>query len=116
MYGTKADSPNGWRFKIMPPGKAVPLLTALLMEAVYAAAYFVLIPLPYRIVAQGSSLPLLPVLLGRVVLPAVVFFFGMTVFIVLKYPGSLTDRAWVQVRGVISALLLMFCLSGGMFL
>jgi hypothetical protein len=45
-----------------------------------------------------------------------VFFFGIVTFILLRYPGSLHDRSWIQVRGVLAGLILSVALEGGMLL
>jgi hypothetical protein len=42
------------------------------------------------------------------------FFFGIVSYILLRYPGSLTERSWIQVRGVISGMILLVALEGGM--
>jgi len=50
------------------------------------------------------------------VLPAAVWFFGINIFILVKYPGSLIDKTWIQVRGVVAGLLLAITLEGGMLM
>lgn len=115
IYGTASDSPNGIRQKIAPLNEDTPFATGLLMEAIYSALFVGLLVFTYRLVVNPTE-PLLELVLGRTVLPSLVFFSGMAVFIAMKFPGSLRDRSWVQVRGVVSGLLIMFCLCGGMFL
>jgi hypothetical protein len=114
MYGTKSRRPNGLRHWIMPSRHNPSFRNALLMELISSLTYFSFIVLPYRLIVDPSE-PLRELLLGRTLLSCSTFFFGMTVFIALKYPGSLRDRSWIQVRGILGGLLLMFCLCGGMF-
>jgi hypothetical protein len=115
MYGTKVHRPNGLRYKILPAGEHPPLGKALCLEALYSAVYVGLIVVPYRLIVDPAG-PLLELVLGRTVLPALVFFFGMVVFIAVRYPASLRDPAWIQVRGVLSGLIMMLSFCGGMFL
>jgi hypothetical protein len=115
LYGTKSERPNGLRNIVMPSGGDTPFLRALLMEAVFATAYFSFIVFPYRIIVDPTG-SVLEALVGRTVLPAVTFFFGMAIFIALKFPGSLRDQSWIQVRGVLSGLIMMFCFCAGMFM
>jgi hypothetical protein len=42
------------------------------------------------------------------------FFFGIVSFILLRFPGSITERSWIQARGVISGIILLVALEGGM--
>jgi hypothetical protein len=114
MYGTKSRIPNGIRHRIVPSRQHPPFSSSLLLELVSSITYFVFIVLPYRIIVDPAE-PLRQLILGRTLLSCSVFFFGMTLFIALKYPGSLRDRTWIQVRGIFGGLLMMFCLCGGMF-
>jgi hypothetical protein len=91
-----------------------PFSSALLLELVSSITYFVFIVLPYRIIVDPAE-PLRRLVLGRTLLSCSIFFFGVTLFIALKYPGSLRDRTWIQVREIVGGLLMMFCLCGGMF-
>jgi hypothetical protein len=113
VYGI--GSVPGIRQRMAPLGEETPFKRALEAEALYVITYFGLIVLPYRLVVNPTE-PLSGLLLWRIVIPGMVFFFGMTLFIGLKYPGSLSDRTWIQVRGVISGLVMMFCFCGAMFL
>ena len=70
----------------------------------------------YRVVESGGFHHLDGGFLAKTVLSTLLFLFGVSVFILVRFPDSLTDRTWIQVRGVIGGLLLMFALSGGMFL
>jgi hypothetical protein len=115
IYGTESKVANGLRQRIIPARKHIPFASALLMEVVYSITYFGFIVLPYRMIVKPTE-PFRELILGRTLLPCLVFFFGMTLFIGLKFPGSLRDPTWIQVRGIIGGLLMMFCLCGGMFL
>lgn len=114
MYGTRSRIPNGLRHWIAPSRQHPPFPSALLLELVSSLTYFGFIVLPYRLIVDPTE-PLRELILGRTLLSCSVFFFGMTLFIALKYPGSLRDRTWIQVRGIVGGLLMMFCLCGGMF-
>jgi hypothetical protein len=114
IWGTNSQGLNGLRHRIVP-GKKRPFKSALLMEFVYSASYVGFIALPYRMITNPTG-SLWDLLLGRTLLPCLVFFFGMALFIGLKYPGSLRESSWIQVRGIVAGLLIMFCLCGGMFL
>lgn len=98
MYGATSEIPNGLRQRIAPAGKHTPFASALLLEVVYSVSYFGFIVPPYRITVNPNG-PVIELVIGRTLLPCLVFFFGMTVFIALKYPGSLRDPTWIQVRG-----------------
>lgn len=115
MYGTTTFPPNGLRQKLVPSGEHASLTRTLSMEIVLAAVHFGLIVLPYRLVVDPGG-QLLETVLGRTLLPGLVYFLGITVFIVLEYPDSLNKPTALEVRGIISGLLIMFCFCGGMFL
>jgi len=113
MYGTKREL--GLRNRIAPLSKKTPLNKALLNELVTAGVYFGLIVFPFRLIVQPSSFDFVGMVLLRTILPGLFFFFGMTIFIVLKYPASVTDKTWLQVRGFFAGLIQMVCLCWGMF-
>ena len=115
IYGTDVERPNGLREKVVPRQQHAPFLRAVTMEAIYGIFFFGFMVLPYRLFVNPSE-PLVPLLIGRELLPFLAFFFGMTLFIGIRYPDSMDDPAWIQVRGIIGGLLTMFCLCGGMFL
>jgi len=99
IYGTTSDKPNGLRQWIAPAGEETPFGTGLLIEFVYSSLFVGLWVLSYRLVVNPTE-PLLEILLGRTLLPCLVFFSGMAVFIALKYPGSLNDRRlWCEKNG-----------------
>jgi hypothetical protein len=114
LYGTRSVRPNGLRHWIVPSRQRPSFASGLLLELVYSITYFSIIVLPYRIIVDPTG-PLRQLLLGRTLLSCSVFFFGMTLFIALRYPDSLRDRTWIQVRGIVGGTLMMFCLCGGMF-
>jgi hypothetical protein len=112
MYGTKSDGIRQW---LSPAGEYPSMGRGILIEGLYTAIYFSFIVLPYRlIVSPGDSLAGL--LVSRLLLPSLVFFLSMTLFIAFLYPSSLNDKGWVQVRGVISGMVMMLCFCAGMFL
>jgi hypothetical protein len=112
MYGTNA---NGIRQRYARTGEYANLNVAVLLEFIYSVVYFFLIVLPYRIVAQpGEHASTL--IVARTILPAFAYFFCMMAFEIIKYPGSLRDRTWIQVRGFYAGIIIMFCFCAGMFL
>jgi hypothetical protein len=116
MYGFDSTRFVGLAQMIAPPAGPTTLGAGLARELVYACTYFSLIVFPYRLfVRTASSSIIFDDLLRRTALPALVFVLGMTVFILLRYPDSLNDNTWVQVRGVLSGLILLCCLCIGMF-
>lgn len=114
IFGPTSRVP-GLRQKIAPTSPGTKLRAGLVMEFYFTVTIIGLMVLPYRLVV-GPTEPLWRLGLGRIVLPCIVYFSGMVVFTVLKYPGSLTDPRAVEIRGIVAGLLLMFCLCGGMFL
>jgi len=86
------------------------------MELIYCSINFATIVLPYRITVWSQFGPLDTSVLWSTVLPAVVWFFGISIFILLRYPGSLVDKTWIQVRGIVAGLLLLITLEGGMLM
>ncbi len=85
------------------------------MEVVYALCYFGFMVLPYRLVALPAE-SIENLLLGRALLPGLAFVCGMAFFIFLKYPRSMDDPQWIQIRGLLGGILTAFCLCGGMFM
>ena len=86
------------------------------MELIFCFINFATIVLPYRIAVWSQLGPLDGSVLWSTVLPAAVWFFGINIFILVKYPGSLIDKTWIQVRGVVAGLLLAITLEGGMLM
>ena len=98
-----------------PTGEYPNFNIALSLELIYSVVYFGLIVLPYRyLVSNDESKTTL--LLWRTALPAVTYFFWMIAFVFLRYPASLHDRTWIQVRGFYAGIIMMFCFCAGMFL
>jgi hypothetical protein len=113
IFGPTSDVP-GLRQRIAPTDPHTSLEAGLTMEAIFTVTIIGLLVLPYRLTVDRSE-SWVRIGLGRVLLPCIVYFSGMVVFTVLRYPGSLTEPGWVQVRGIVAGLLIMFCLCGGMF-
>jgi len=117
MYGTGPNSFIGLMRWVAPPGGHIELGTGFTRELVFAATYFILIAFTYRLIVTPPSASLLfDVFVGRTILPALVFVLAMTVIIVVRYPASLNEATWIQIRGVLSGLLLPCCLCAGMFI
>ncbi len=116
LYGAKPINFVGARNLIFPL-KAHPRLgRALLMELVYSIVHFCSIVLSYRIIVHSQFGPLNLAVVAKTFLSAAFFFFGMAVYILVKYPESLQDKTWVQVRGVVAGILQMIALTGGMLM
>jgi len=113
MYGTSSRGFRGLRRTISPLRQALTLKKAVELEAIWAFMHFTCTALVYRLVVAFPSGTVLSVAVAPAV-GAVFFFFGIVSFIFLRYPGSITERSWIQVRGVVSGIILLVCLEGGM--
>ncbi len=116
LYGAKPIRFIGLKNLIFPLGSPPNRLRALQMESIYAIMHFGSIVLIYRAVVICQAGPLNTTPIFPTLISAAVWFFGVSVFINLKYPESLADRDWIQVRGVIHALMLTVALQGGMLM
>jgi polyferredoxin len=112
MYG--AGKFSGLRRKIMPPQKKSGWRRAAIMELVFALVYFVSFVVPYRFIVERFHLSVQGTLVNRTAVPALAFFSGMVFFISVK-SESLHEQRYVELRGFLSALLMMGCLCAGMF-
>lgn len=113
MYGSRSRPPNGIRSRFAPTPVYPSFTVGVMLELSYAAVYFSAVVLLYRLIVAHTSIRELVV--ARTMVPAGIFFFVMTIFITFV-PESTRDSTWTQIRGIISALLLMFCFCYGMFL
>jgi|GEM_PF-2950191 len=116
MYGVPSIGFTGIRFWLMPPVGDVGWMRAVLTEGVYAVAYFGGIALTYRLVVAMMSPEPTSISLTTIIVSALVFVFGMATYVIILYPESLTDPAWVRVRGIVSGILLPMCLSTALYL
>ena len=112
MYGTKANPPNGIRSLFTTSADYRSYASAVLLESIFSILYFFSIVFLYRLIVARTSVREL--LIARTLMPAATFFFVMTIFEAFV-PESLQDRTWTQLRGVVSALVMMFCFCYGMF-
>jgi hypothetical protein len=87
------------------------------MEAVYAFVHFVSIVFVYQIVLRLQLPPLfwLPII-GNKFKFSIVFFISAAFFIRLLYPGSLQDKALINLRGAILGSVLHVTLLWGMLM
>lgn len=113
MYGTRFNSPYGIRSRLAPTPVYPSFPLGVLLELIYSLLYFSAVVLLYRFIVASTSVREL--LVARTLAPAAMFFFAMTIFIAFV-PESLQDSTWTQIRGIVSALLIMFCFCYGMFL
>ena len=100
------------RPRIAPTPEYKSFGSGVLLELLYSILYFSAIVLLYRVIVARTSVREL--LIARTFVPAGMFFFAMTIFIT-SVPESKQVRTWIQVRGLVSALLMMFCFCYGMF-
>ncbi len=80
-----------------------PLAAETLATLAYALILIVLIATPYRLLV----VPQTPthIFLGRPVWASLVTFFGITAYILLKYPHSVRTKGyWVHLRGLIAGI------------
>jgi hypothetical protein len=114
LYGT-GPSFMGLRHRFLPVEKRKPAFKdGIFMEFIYAIVYFPLVVLPYRLIVEWPDPNLRGIVINRTTLPAMAFFFGMTLFISVQ-PAALSDRPWIMVRGIVGGMLLMGCFCAGMF-
>ena len=116
LYGARAIRFAGIRNIVFPIGLGVDRRRAVLMEAIYTIVHFSSIVLVYRVIVESASGPLGTPVLWVTAIPAMVFFFGVNIFIFLRWPDSAVDKTWIQVRGVIAGLLLLITLQSGMLM
>jgi len=84
------------------------------MDFVYSCLNFGSIVLPYRLLV-GSQFAFGDTVI-KTLLAGSVFFFGLTAFVLLRYPDSLVDKVWVAIRGMVAGILLMIALTEGMLM
>jgi hypothetical protein len=116
LYGAAAIRFAGIRNIVFPIGSPPDPRRAVLMEAIYTAVHFSSVVLVYRVIVESAVGPLGMSLLWVTAIPAMVFFFGVNIFVLLRWPDSLIDKTWIQVRGVIAGLLLLITLQGGILM
>jgi len=113
MYGTSSRGFRGVRRMISPLRNPLTLKKAVELEAIWAFMHFTCTALVYRMVVAFPSGTVFSVAVAPVV-GAAFFFFGIVSFILLRFPGSIKERSWIQVRGVVSGIILLVALEGGM--
>jgi hypothetical protein len=114
LYGAKSLRFPGIRNLVFPLGSGPNRGRAIAMESIYALTHFSSIVLIYRVVVGSRVGPLNGETFVPVLISASVWLFGTWIFINLKYPDSLTDKTWIEIRGVIHATILAVTLEGGM--
>lgn len=116
LYGTKALRFHGLRNIIFPLDSPLNRWRALCMEAVYGLVHFSTIVFIYQEFSRSLIWPPNVLIIRATLLPAFFWFVCISAYILVKYPESLIDRTWIQVRGFLSAVLLMVALTGGMLM
>jgi hypothetical protein len=112
IYGIKSPGFKGLRRLIMPK-LTKNLKTALFFEFICAIVYFTCIALVYQILVSPK---LFFNGIFKVYISALVYFMGMSAFITIKYPESINEPTWVQVRGFFAGFLLPVTLCMAMYL
>ena len=116
LYGIQSRNLPGLKRIIFPLNSPANLGRALWMELIYAAIHFGSIVLIYRYVLEFklglfNTSPIFPAAIS-----ASLWLMGVSVFILLMYPESLTNKNSVETRGVINGLMLLITLQGGMMM
>jgi hypothetical protein len=116
LYGVTSLKILGFRRMVFPLKSPPNLPHALTMELIYAVIHFSSIVLIYRFVlelesGQFSASPFFPAFIS-----ASLWLIGVSVFILLMYPESLTNKNSIETRGVINGLMLLLTLQGGMMM
>ena len=116
LYGIQSRSLPGLKRMIFPLNSPAHLGRALGMESIYAVIHFGSIVLVYRYTLEFKlgildASPIFPTLIS-----AFLWLMGVSVFILLMYPESLTNKNSVETRGVINGLMLLITLQGGMMM
>ena len=86
------------------------------MELVFTCVNFCSVVLIYRVIVDSQFGALNMAVVKNVLVPATVYFSGMSVFTIVRYPDSIENETWVQIRGVLGGLLLTVTLAGGMLM
>jgi serine/threonine protein kinase len=115
LYGSKTIQFVGLRNLIFPLDISE-WYRALPMELIYAVVHFSSIVLLYRVVVGSKSGPLTARALLPALIACLIWLSGDSIFIFLKYPASLADSRWIEVRGFLNATMLMMTLTGGMLI
>jgi hypothetical protein len=116
LYGVQLRNLPGLKRMIFPLNSPAHLGRALGMESIYAVIHFGSIVLIYRYALEFKTghfdaSPFFPALIS-----ALLWLMGVSVFILLMYPESLTNKNSVETRGVINGLMLLITLQGGMMM
>jgi len=114
MYGLGPRVP-GLRQSLMPIDKPTTLVRAVLTEVTYAVVYFGLMGVTYRVLSVSPVAWPDAITTGKVAASALIFILGMAIFIGARFPESLEDPTWIQVRGFFSGAFLPICLTTAMF-
>jgi len=116
MYGWRAVGLAGVKNIIEPMPPSPNWRKRATMELVFTIVNFCSIVLIYRVIVDSQFGALTISIVEKVVVPAVVFFSGMAVFTLVKYPQSIVDPKWIEIRGVVGGTLLVITLTGGMLM
>jgi hypothetical protein len=110
IYGTRRPYWRGLRAAIEARTSRVFLLETIILF-LYSYAVVDSVVLAYRLAtARPGSL-----VMAGLASPLVVFFGGLT-FKIARYPESISDPAWREVRGVLVGFFVMLSIAGGCFL
>lgn len=114
MYGLSTKW-RGLRSMIIPTNRPIGFSRLVFSEIVYALIYFGLMGISFRAFSQPSiAWPDIEAV-GVIAAAALWFILIMSGFSYARYPNSLNDPTWVQVRGFLSGQVLSVCLVAAMF-
>jgi hypothetical protein len=116
IFGWKMVGFQGIQEIIEPLPSDRNLWRRLKMELVFTCVNFCSVVLIYRVIVDSQFGALNMAVVKNVLVPATVYFSGMSVFTIVRYPDSIENETWVQIRGVLGGLLLTVTLAGGMLM
>jgi hypothetical protein len=116
-YGTTMPPARGLRKMTFPTGTPPDRGQYVRMELTATLTHFLSTVAVYRLAADnreslfGASSVVMPTLVS-----GTFFFCGICAYSLLKYPDSVTDGTWAQVRGFLAGLLLSIGLTSGILM
>lgn len=113
VFGTDSSVYSGLRQIVLRRFDVESLKGELLATLVYAFVMVGLIAVPYRLATAPNS----PVVsaLGQPILASLLVFFGVSGYILLKFPESLHSPVWVHTRGIIAGIFMAVAICVGMY-
>ena len=118
LYGTRLRFLRfpGLKNLVYPLGAPLNFWRAICMEGLFAIVHFTSIALVYRYFVYAAPWPPPLASFKTTILAALIFLGWASVFIAIRYPESLTDKTWIQVRGALNGTVLAVALIWGMLM